>query len=97
MTNGTEGTEPSWAIVEVKGFAQFAGYVSETQLAGAGFIRVDVPAVGPNNPAFTKLFEPKAIHCITPTDEESARPMVMRLAAPAIPASMARLVSGDRY
>lgn len=92
---GNEGNEPFWAIVEVKGFSQFAGLVSEAQIAGAGFIRVDVPAIGPNSPAFTKLFEPKAIHCITPTDEQSARMMVLRLSAPAIPANLARLVSGD--
>lgn len=91
-----EKLEPFWAIVEVKGFVVYGGLVSETQLAGAGFVRVDVPAVSPNKPAFTKLIEPKAIHCITPTDEEGARLVALRVAVQAIPATLARLTSGER-
>jgi len=38
-------TFESWAIVEVMGHRQFAGYVSEQAIGGASFVRVDVPEV----------------------------------------------------
>jgi hypothetical protein len=90
-----EKLEPFWAIVEVKGFVVYAGLISETTFAGSGFIRVDVPAVSPNRPAFSKLISPTSIHCITPTDEESARLTALRIAVPAIPATLARLTTGN--
>lgn len=82
-----------WAIVDVMGHQRYAGQVSETTIAGAGLIRVDVPEVtlagasgyGPSStptrrtiPAFSKLFAPGAIHSISPCDEEIARAMAAR-------------------
>lgn len=98
MTAAT--TEPdkfqTWAIVEVIGHKVFAGLLSEAQIAGQGFIRVDVPETGPHQPGFTKYIGPNSIYCITPTDEDTARVMAIRLTTPAIPATMARLISADR-
>jgi hypothetical protein len=87
----------TWAIVEVKGFTTYAGLVTEATIAGHGFLRVDVPAASPGKPAFTKYISPTAVHCITPTDEESVKLMVLRLSAEAIPASIARLVGPGGY
>lgn len=40
-----------WAIVDVMGHQRYAGRVTEETLAGAGFIRVDVPEVKRRNHA----------------------------------------------
>lgn len=60
-----------WAIVEVMGHRVFAGFVREEQVAGSGFIRIDVPEIPSlideeRRPAFSKLFSPGAIYAITP-------------------------------
>lgn len=68
-------TFDSWAIVEIMGHSRFAGHVTEQQIGGSSLVRVDVPASG-ETPAFTKLFGPSAIYCISPCTEETARRMV---------------------
>ena len=61
-----------YAIVEVFGHSQIAGYVSEQLVGGSPMVRVDVPAVD-GKPAFTKCYGPKAIYAVTPTDEATAK------------------------
>ena len=43
MTETTEKTFEGWAIVELMGHRRLAGYVTETELAGAPMLRLDVP------------------------------------------------------
>jgi len=73
----------AWALLEVMGHKQFAGRVTETTVAGAGFIRIDVPEVvldgGRTLPAFTKLFAPGSLYAITPMGEDEARAMAASL------------------
>lgn len=74
-------TFESWAIVEVMGHRQFAGWVTEQALGGASFVRVDVPAVqaeGEDLPAFTKLLGAASIYAISPCTEETARAFAAR-------------------
>lgn len=61
-----------YAIVEVLGRRVFAGRVTEQVIAGAGFIRVDVPAVNQRE-AFTKFIGAGSIYSITPVTEEVAK------------------------
>lgn len=61
-----------WAIVEVMGHQRCAGRVSEQTIGGSAFVRVDVPDAG-NGIAFTKLYGPGSIYCITPCSEAVAR------------------------
>lgn len=61
----------TWAIVEAMGFKKYAGHVTTQELAGASFIRVDVPAT--STPEYSKLIGAGSIYMITPTDEETAR------------------------
>lgn len=70
-----------WAIVEIMGHQRYAGKVTEEVIAGAAFVRVDVPAIGgaPGNPAFTKFFGPQSIYSLTPVSEEVARGIAMHL------------------
>jgi hypothetical protein len=64
-----------WAIVEVMGHRQFAGFVSEQAIGGASFVRVDVPGVhvdGERLPSFTKLLGAGSIYAISPCTKETA-------------------------
>jgi hypothetical protein len=61
-----------WCIVELFGHQKLAGVVSEAQIGGCSFIRVDVPEMH-GQPAFTRFYGEKAIYSITPVSEEVAR------------------------
>jgi hypothetical protein len=71
MSNENNGFKQH-AIVELFGHNKVAGLVTEQQIGGASFIRVDIPATD-RFEAFTKFYHPNAIYAITPTDEETAR------------------------
>lgn len=60
------------AIVELMGHVRLAGWATETTLAGAGCIRVDVPDETGTTKA-TKYCFPASIYAVTPCDEETAR------------------------
>jgi len=68
-----------WAVIELFGHDRLAGYVTEEEVAGEAFVRVDVPGKGPDG--FSKLFGQKAIYSITPVAEEVALEMVERFAS----------------
>ena len=68
----------TWAVVEVMGHKRFAGFVTEQTIAGAAFVRVDVPAVE-TLPAFTKLLGAASIYAITPCTEETARAFAAKM------------------
>ena len=61
----------AWALVEIMGHVRIAGKVTEQVIAGASFLRVDVPA-GDQQPAFTKFYGAGSIYSITPVDEATA-------------------------
>jgi hypothetical protein len=61
-----------WAIVELLGHRRVAGYVSQDQVAGAGMLRVEIPAV-PGQPAHTSWYSPAAVYGIHPVAEDIAR------------------------
>ncbi|MGH7674006.1 MAG: hypothetical protein ACREMV_01935, partial [Gemmatimonadales bacterium] len=71
-----------WCIVELMGHRRLGGFVSEQQIAGSGFVRVDVWLPAADKPVMTQLYSPKAVYCLTPTTEELAR----KAAASSVPA-----------
>lgn len=73
-----ESAFETWAIVEIFGHTRLAGCVTETQIAGKGFVRVDVPDTD-ELPGFTRFYGPDAIYSITPCDETVARAAVLQL------------------
>jgi len=68
-----------WAILELMGHRRLGGTVRDETLAGAAFIRIDVPRVE-GVEAFTQFYAPGAVYCITPTTEAIARGVASRLA-----------------
>ena len=79
-----------WCILELMGHRRLAGKVTEYQIGGHGFLRLDVPkAEGwPDTQEWTatQFYSPSAVYCITPTTETIA----MRIAAEAQPAPVSR-------
>jgi hypothetical protein len=69
----------TWAVVELFGHDRIAGYVTEQEIAGSAFVRVDVPEVD-GEPGFSKLFGPSAIYSLTPVSEDVARAACVRFA-----------------
>lgn len=67
----TEAAFASWAVLELMGHRRLAGYVTEQQIAGASFLRIDIPASG-GVPAATQFYGPQAVYGITPCTEETA-------------------------
>lgn len=98
----TEETFEGFCILEIMGRRRLAGYVREVTIAGAGFLRIDVP--GPDNTtAMTAYYPPASVYALTPTTEAIARAVAVRnpegpvtrweLAPPAPPPSATGIVS----
>jgi hypothetical protein len=60
-----------WAVLELMGHRKLAGYVREQNVAGAGFIRIDVP--GDQGSIATQFYSPGSLYCMTPVTEDIAR------------------------
>lgn len=61
-----------WALVELMGHRRLAGWVTEESRFGAAMLRIDVPGPG-GVAASTQWYGPKALYCVTPITEETAR------------------------
>ncbi|MCW2898841.1 MAG: hypothetical protein JWO67_1106 [Streptosporangiaceae bacterium] len=77
-----------WAIVELMGHRRLAGFVTEHEIAGQSFLRLDI--AGPPHPeddeddgpavalkggfegGVTQFYSPQAVYCITPTTQDIA-------------------------
>lgn len=66
-----------WAILEVMGHRKLGGFVTEVEIAGHGFLRIDIPAEGDTRHA-TQFYQPTSIYCVTPTTEPMARAIALR-------------------
>lgn len=67
-----DGPLDTWAIVELMGHRRLAGRVREVQLAGHGYLRLDIPAAG-DDPARTQYIAPGSVYALHPTGEKTAR------------------------
>lgn len=85
-----EAPEPfdEWAIVELMGHVRLAGHLTEQQIAGGYFLRLDIH--GETGPAIvTQLIPPPPggpVYRITPVTEEIAR----KVGARSVPAPVTR-------
>lgn len=73
MSDAFEG----WAIVEIMGHRRLAGMVTEQEIAGTAFIRLDIPAG--TGEGITQFYSPSSVYCLTPTTEDIARKLGARL------------------
>jgi hypothetical protein len=75
-----------WVILELLGHRRLAGWLTEQQIAGASFLRLDIPASSDQPLVTTQLYAPGSVYAITPTTEAIAR----GVAARAMPAPVQR-------
>ena len=73
MSGETSTAFEGWAILELMGHRRLAGYVREVIVAGAGVLRLDVPADAPGEFAATQYYSPQALYCLTPSSEATCR------------------------
>lgn len=68
----SEAKFAEWVILELMGHRRLAGFLTEQEIGGASFLRLDIPGEN-GRQAATQLYSPQAVYCITPTTEELAR------------------------
>jgi len=71
MSESTDTKFDQWALVELMGRQRAVGRVTEQTLAGAAFIRVDVPDAQ-GNIRFGRLYSPQAVYAISPITKDVA-------------------------
>ncbi|MFI9558844.1 hypothetical protein [Nonomuraea endophytica] len=60
-----------WCVVELLGHRRLGARVREATIAGASFLRLDVPATT-GAAAMTQYVSPSSVYALTPTSEELA-------------------------
>lgn len=70
--NGHQEAFEGWAILELMGHRRLGGLVRGQEIAGKGFIRIDIPGNGEHDGA-TQFYNPDSLYALTPTTEEIAR------------------------
>lgn len=58
-----------WVILELMGRRRLAGFLTEQEIAGNSFLRLDIPG----QQGTTQWYNPAAVYAITPTTEDIAR------------------------
>jgi hypothetical protein len=82
MSEGENGFA-GWAILELMGHRRLGGRISEATIAGAAFVRIDVPHPQDLQAiAATQFVSPTSVYAITPTTEEIARAIASRAPEP---------------
>lgn len=74
MATDTKTGYESWSLIEIMGHQRLAGMVTETTVAGAAMLRVDVPEVD-GVAGFTTFLGAGSIYRLTPVSEDIARRM----------------------
>jgi hypothetical protein len=85
MPDDEGATFDEWAILELMGHKRLAGKVCEHVIAGAAFVRIDVPGVPGHDDRpwlATQFYSPGAVYCITPVSEDVARQIAARTSSP---------------
>lgn len=72
MSTTDEQPFAEWCIVELLGHRRLAGYLQEVQLAGAGFLRLDIPEAD-GDPGRTQYIAPGSVYALHPVSEATAR------------------------
>lgn len=67
-----------WVVIELLGHRRLAGWLTEIQRAGHGFLRLDIPAVDGDGFSATQVINPTSVYEYTPVTEEMARAVARR-------------------
>lgn len=75
-----------WVVLELMGHRRLAGYLTEQELAGHGFLRLEIPgevlydAKGERHEKgrATQFYSPASVYAIHPVSEEAARLVAVR-------------------
>lgn len=88
LTTPDHTPEPwaEWVILELMGHRRLAGRLTEVQIAGTHFLRLDVYNGDAPTPELTQFYRPAAVYAITPVTEDAAR----RVGAPEADLPVAR-------
>ena len=71
LTELLDSPQPFYAMIELMGHARVVGLVTETKLAGAGFLQVDI--LDPEGKiSFQRYIAPQAVYQISPIGREMA-------------------------
>ena len=88
MIEDPKPTFKEWCVLELMGHRKLAGLVTEQEIAGHGFLRLDIylrqtpitvgPDTGPipiksEAPVSTQFYSPSSVYAITPVSEDTAR------------------------
>ncbi len=101
-----DGKFCEWAILELLGHRRLAGRVQECTIAGAAFLRIDVPkGDAVDEWELTQMYAPSSVYALTPVTEAVARRVAANItiepvtrwdvAIPALPAASRRDVDVD--
>src|SRR4051794_11369882 len=77
-TDEQNGSFAQWAILELMGHRRLGGFVQEVQVAGAGFLRIDIPGDAVGEVHSTQFYPPASVYCLTPVSEEAAKIVAQR-------------------
>lgn len=67
-----------WFLVELMGHRRLAGRLSEVQIAGEGFLRLDIPGEAGEADVATQFYRPASVYALTPIGEDVARKIAAR-------------------
>lgn len=62
-----------WAILELMGHRQLAGRIQEWEVAGHGFLRIDIYPFDAETAVATQFYNPKCVYGFHPVTEDVAR------------------------
>lgn len=95
-----EGAFNAWVILELLGHRRICGLMTEVEIAGAKFLRIDIYPEGAMVADATQFYSPSSVYAITPTTEKTARKLAnSREIGPVQPWEVAQLNEheDDRY
>jgi hypothetical protein len=61
-----------WVVLELMGHRRLGGYLTEQEVGGVNFLRLEIPAAGKWK-ATTQLYSAASVYCITPTTAAIAK------------------------
>lgn len=73
--NEDKGAFAEHVVLELLGHRRLGGYLTEQEIAGQGFLRIDIP--GPDGTIATQFVNPNSVYAITPVTEAMAKAVAL--------------------